>query len=461
MRFAGSSRAATIVCLTACLGASVWIDRVATVSAQSRSSETPLSRIDRLRAWIAAVNAHEPGFLDEPVEQINRWSAADLQRVWIDVWSVVSLVRDPGVRLFLVPAGRTVVRRPGTLTPPSAKPIQVTYSGSELKALIEFAASLGGPRSGRETQLLKRGAMLHADIAMLAPLDPRRLRGYSSAGAQRYRLNMNDGRPTGLDSEINHWELGRRLLDRVRVVDAKGGVPRGPEADETVRLWYIATFTHLESIGDLDVPHFDYGLEVFPKDPDILLLNGAMHESMAGARRQRAFRSASIPAGVIFAIGSRSDELAQAERLYRRALEAAPDLVEARIRYGRVLGERGRHQEAAMELQKAAGTRSPLLQYYCALFLGAELEALGRNDEAVRAYERAAGLYPGAQSPRLGINRLAAGSQRAVAREALLSLVAQPVDDTRIDPWWAYDESIGRGADVVLNTLHNLVRAGR
>ncbi|HEY1306221.1 MAG TPA: tetratricopeptide repeat protein [Vicinamibacterales bacterium] len=458
MRFGGSSRAAAIGCLAACVVASLWGDRVTGIAAQG-PRETRLSRIDRLRAWIAAANEHEPGFLDDSAEAINRWSAADLQTVGIDVGSVVSLVRDPSVRLFFVAAERPPQRR-GDPTPPPARPTPIGYSGSELKALVDIAASLGPPTTGHENQLLKRGAMLHADVAILAPLDQRRTRG-TRAGSQRYRLNMDDGRATGLDSEVNHWEIGRRLLDRVRVADPRGGIPQGPGSDETVHLWYVATFLHLESIGDLDVPHFDNGLKLFPKDPDILLLNGAIHESMAGARRQRAFRSASIPRGINFAIGSRGDELAEAERLYRRALEIAPELVEARIRYGRVLGERGHHQEAATELQKAAATQSPLLQYYANLFLGGELETLERNDEAIRAYERAAALFPGAQSPRLGINRLATGSQRGVARDALLSLVAQPVDDTRADPWWVYDESIGRGADIVLNTLHEMIRAGQ
>jgi hypothetical protein len=386
------------------------------------------------------------------VLEINQWSAEVLIGVLIDVATLTSLVREPSVSVFYPPAFVST-RRP---------PMAISYSGRDLERLRRLATTMGSPTEGRENLLLKRGAMLHADIAMLAPADARVIAKPPSIGSTRYRLHMDDGRPTGMVTEANHWDLGRLLLDRIRYRDPRGGPTRGPAMDETVRLWYIATCAHMISIADLDPSHSVRAVELFPNDPDVLFLRGAMHESMAAARRQAAMRKADVPSGVTFAIGSRSDELSLAERFYKRALESAPHFVEARIHYARVLGERGRHEEAVRELQKAAPVQGELLQYFAALFLGGELEALDKNDEARRAYELAAERFPSAQSPRLALSRLGAGRDRVAARETLLTLAArEPEGDARNDPWWLYDIAAGRGADVALDALHAAIESGR
>jgi tetratricopeptide (TPR) repeat protein len=424
--------------------------------------EQRLSRLDRLEAWVAAVNRHTPGTADEAALEINQWSAADLRIVWIDLVSLASLVREPTVSLFF-PPGEPQLRLTTTgwvtATPSVSRPTPLSYSGRDLARLRALAGSLGSPYDGRENALLKRGAMLHADIAMLAPADVR-FAVKPGSGSKRYRLHIDDGRPIGIDTEANHWDMGRRLLERVRYRDRRGGTARGPGADDTVRLWYIATCAHLISMGDLDPAHFVRAAELFPKSPDVLFLRAALHETMASARRQAALRKADVPAGVTFAMGSRGDELLLAERFYERALEIAPGFEEARIRYARVLGERSHHEEAVRELEEVAGVQGRLLQYYAALFLGGELEALGKDDDAVRAYERAAGLSPTAQSPRLALSRLAVSRDRGAAREALLTLAEQePQGEARDDEWWVYDISAGRAADVALDALHKAIES--
>jgi tetratricopeptide (TPR) repeat protein len=339
--------------------------------------------------------------------------------------------------------------------------LPIAYSRGDLDRLRSLALTLGSRTDGRENLLLKRGAMLHADIAMLALPDAGFTTTSSSSGARRYRLNMDDGRPTGIKTGANHWDLGRRFLEDVRHRATRGSAARGPGMDETVRLWYAGTCAYQIWAGDLDPPHFARAIELFPEDPDLLFLRGALHEVMASARRQSAIQRAAVPEGLKLATGTRGEELAQAERFYKRAVERLPAFHEARIRYARVLGERGRHEEAVRELQNVAGAQGLLLRYYAALFLGGELEALARDDEAVLAYERAAELYPTAQSPRLGLSRLAVDRDRAAAREALLRLAAQePRGDARDDPWWVYDNAGGRGADIILNALHKSIESG-
>ena len=131
-------------------------------------------------------------------------------------------------------------------------------------------------------------------------------------------------------------------------------------------------------------------------------------------------------------MASDSQELLDAEGLFRRVLELKPDAVEARLRLGHVLLRLGRFREAAGELRQAV----PLLEsdaqllYDGELFLGAAEEALGNYEASRVAFERAASLYPTAQSPRLSLSELARrrGDRPGALRE-LQQVFALPASD--------------------------------
>ena len=106
-----------------------------------------------------------------------------------------------------------------------------------------------------------------------------------------------------------------------------------------------------------------------------------------------------------------------------------------------MLGELGRH-ELSVEALRAAireGATGELL-YLAELFLGRQ-EEVRNNGAAARAhFERAAALYPRAQSPRLALSQLSrrAGDRSGAQRE-LRVLVELPEDERqREDPWWNY-----------------------
>ena len=145
--------------------------------------------------------------------------------------------------------------------------------------------------------------------------------------------------------------------------------------------------------------------------------------------------------GVRWEVGSVGAELREAEGFFRKALRQTPTLVEARVRLARVLALLGRHQDAASELKRAvSATDDELLLYYGNLFLGAEETALGRLDDARAAYERAANLYPLAQSPHLALGELAyRGNKRDQALQSIEQvLTLSGTQDERPDPWWTY-----------------------
>src|SRR5205823_1786319 len=134
--------------------------------------------------------------------------------------------------------------------------------------------------------------------------------------------------------------------------------------------------------------------------------------------------------------------LIRAEGFFRQALESEPEYAEARLRHGRMLGLLGRHQAAAGELRAASGgLNGDAQQYYAALFLGAEEEALGHREGAQTSFERASAQYPRAQSPLIALSHLARRfGDRPGALAAIGRLMQLPPDESqRFDPWWQYD----------------------
>jgi tetratricopeptide repeat protein len=231
-----------------------------------------------------------------------------------------------------------------------------------------------------------------------------------------------------------------------------------PESDEFVRRWYVATASYLGGLGQLTPGHFDRGLRWFPDDAELLFFSGCLHESLADERIQEAFQSATIPSDVNFGVASRRAELRAAEGSFRKVLKAQPDHVEARIRLGRVLGQRGDHAEAetllrgvVTDLEKNA--KEPLLAYFADLFLGAEMEAHD-SSMARELYARASALYPEAQSPRLALSALAAVERKSADALGVMADVLGVPGASRDDPWWHYHQAQGREAPARLGALY-------
>jgi tetratricopeptide (TPR) repeat protein len=416
-------------------------------SAQSSRPDESSPRITVLEAWLSAVDRHRPGAFDLSVGLVSGLNQEQLRLIWIDVRAIVSLVRVPDVSLFYI------TEDSGASTPrPAGGSRRVLYTGGELRHLRQLVKTVSSDgRPGPENDILKRGALLHADIAVgIKPGTglPNR------PGPGGLTLFMNDGQQLGLQNTISHWDMGRRLLDAVRPVDSKSRLQTRPDpaVDDFVRRWYIAGAAYMTRIRNIELAHFTRGLQLFPDDPDLLFFAASAHESFAGVRTQSVMRSLKARRDVTFGVKDEGAELRQAEQLYKRALERNPQLVEARIRLGRVLGLRGRHEEAIEQLKQGFSATEPLLQYYAHLFVAGEFEALGNGAEARRSYEQAAAIEPLAQSPLFGLSRLAdQAGDRAAAREAIARVLKlSPNDYERTDPWWVYDVAQSRDVDLLL-----------
>jgi tetratricopeptide (TPR) repeat protein len=438
------------------------------------------ARIDRLERWLKAVTLHEPGADDDALREVGSWSNGDLRALWIEVNVVVQLMRNPRRGIFSV--------RPDS----QRAPTEIRYTARQLGRLVALACAAGGiiaePHCvdikaatsldadlmrlsslagaarlrGDGNYVLRRGALLHSDVAILTPpsaLDP--VSPSPALGPQRLRLEISDGRDVDLGQDAVHWDIARMVLDYVK---PSGADAPAPGRDAMVRQWYTATAAWMQHVEQHDHLHLERAREIFPTDPDVLFLSGCQREAYAAPRIQSGVRSANLPAWMSLGVASPRAELRQAEGFFRRALEVKPDHVEARLRHGHVLGGLGRHAEAEAELRQvvAAEPADPLLRYYAELFLGAEEQALGRYEAARDANERAAALYPMAQSPLLALSELARRQgDRPAALRALQRVFDLPsTEPERSDPWWRYHVEQARNVDELLEELRRPFQPG-
>jgi len=371
---------AGIVSNRSCVFAAVLL-LLATVRAQEPADLFAGPNAGRAAQWLAAVKAHEPGNPAKPAIEVSTW---------------------PGVEVEEVILG--------------AK---------------RYARSLAKTRPDEANDLLLRGATMHADIAQLIPNEIVR-----RSPKQQRMFVVEDGREQGSRFVSIHWELGRSLLD---------DISPEPASNAGVLLWYqrvAMDLLRLRSLAEAAV-HLPRARRMFPSDAALLFANGILHERFASAALQAAAASVVAANRGATSVSPARAELARAERFFRETLAVQPDHLEARVRHGRVLGVLGRHEQAVEALQLAigAGVTGEWL-YFTELFLGSEKEAAG-NDPAARGhFERAAALYPHAQSPRLALSQLSrrAGDRGGAQREVRVLAELPEGERRREDPWWNYFE---------------------
>jgi hypothetical protein len=312
-----------------------------------------------LKRWVTAVETHRPGEVDEPVTSLARWPDLDLS-------NVIEAV-----------AGAVVRYRRGAQTEPQ-----------DLLLPVSDELSIN--------RLLKRAAVLHADIARLAApaLDrvgpPRR----GGSGA----VPVDDGEAARLRGNAIHWSLGLRLVQLV--------LP-GPAVDPFVGLWHRSAAAHqLHALEyNYALPQLTAILRTVKDDAVLLRYAGMAHEHTASPAVQSSLRDLDLPFGFAAAVGSAESELRQARALMARAVEADASSAEARLRFGRVLTLLGEPDRAAAELTKAlADATTRHHQYYAALFLGRAEELRERVTEA-RAGAVSAGDLAAARSQPPGNDR--------------------------------------------------------
>jgi tetratricopeptide (TPR) repeat protein len=200
--------------------------------------------------------------------------------------------------------------------------------------------------------------------------------------------------------------------------------------------------------------HIDEAQRLFPRDRDVNLLAGLLHESLA-----RVAGWALPETGI-----DASRELEAARGALRRAVDADPQAEVAQLHLARVshlLGDDDSARATAALVSTKAS--DPANTYVAELLLGSIHLAARRYDEARASFERAAGLYPTAQSPLVALSQVArASGNRAEAVRSIERLTALPRDvDRRRDPWWEYESGAIRDLGPLLESLRDDVKARR
>lgn len=218
--------------------------------------------------------------------------------------------------------------------------------------------------------------------------------------------------------------------------------------------WQVVTGSFLLTVG---VPA-EAPLKPASANAELLLLNGSIAETLASDPVFRRPRSLSHAA--VFG-SSKSDPavlLLAAEQKFRAALKLDPQLLEARVRLGRVLGLQGRDDAARDELDRVrreAG--SGCEAYLAALILGSLHERASRFAEASEAYRAAIREYPESQTAYIALAHV---RERQADRDGAwdtIRTMLQP-QAKRQDPWWLYSYAQYWQTDKRLARLRTMIR---
>ncbi len=143
-------------------------------------------RITRLERWLGSVDSHNPGYEDRALLDVAEWTHDDLRSLWIDLDVLAQLMRKPKSGAATVrPEGQRV---PSTVNylPDQRKRLVLlacaaagiletdlqcygaTANGGIDATLARLAAHAAAARRGGELHyVLRRGALLHTDLAIL------------------------------------------------------------------------------------------------------------------------------------------------------------------------------------------------------------------------------------------------------------------------------------------------------
>jgi tetratricopeptide (TPR) repeat protein len=207
------------------------------------------------------------------------------------------------------------------------------------------------------------------------------------------------------------------------------------------------------------------GLALFPADPHLLLALGATLEEKAtlaalppstptllsGFRRTR---------GVADPTGDRTRWFGEAERVLSAAVAADPEMVEARIRLGRVQWRLAKDELARPTLEEAVRRGGPPpLPHLAHLFLGQALERAGRAREAAGQFEEALRLEPESQCAAVALSHaLLAAGDALDARRILEETLTHAGRRAERDPYWDYPASNAASAERTLLALRRETR---
>ena len=432
-----------------------------------------------LQNWIAAVNNHTPGRPDASVKTVAALSYQTRKDLNAGLELFFSALRSEKVAIDgygkrIVDIGTLVRERPGTDVF-LRRAVVLHSDAAAYEDLYEVQPT--GPASASRARPKKLEIDPHGGMPM------------SLHGGERVpplltnnRIVLDkDGQILGEMAASWNWPFARGLLDQLDLtkpayaafvgtcrgaecLGAGSGAPK-PAPDPFAGAWCHATTAYMFASGLYGdaTPHLQRAADVLPNDARVLfdracyaeILGLPMHQVLSSDAFRR---SSGAPLGqwmgTDLRIPSAEQTNAEAERLFRRALEVDPSFVEARVRLARLLDLHKRHEEAAAELKTALAAKpTGDVAFYAHLFAGRTAQALHRNDEAAHHYDEAAALFPDAQSALLGRSQVALLESDVPATLAPVQRLRDRSSEFTADPWWQYHLGAGRDADALLREV--------
>jgi tetratricopeptide (TPR) repeat protein len=184
------------------------------------------------------------------------------------------------------------------------------------------------------------------------------------------------------------------------------------------------------------------GLELFPKDGELLLTLGSTLEEGASISRRPSTE--------------RTSELREAERVLEDAVAADPAALEPRVRLGRVRWRLGKDDAAAQTLEAARALEGPpSMAYLARLYLGLVYQRRGRIEDADAEFRRALAIVPDAQAAAVALSYAQGSRGDASGARAALRHALDRVSRLQLDPFWLYPASNAASVDAILRALRD------
>jgi tetratricopeptide (TPR) repeat protein len=319
---------------------------------------------------------------------------------------------------------------------PSYSDLVAAYQRGETTTAVSGLLALGPERARQEARRLRRVAGCDARCAEAAAL----LHTDAAVAA---------GGPSETDLQL---ATARELLD---------SLPDGPERRSWQRDWLLVAGYLLEEQARLPEARrfFEEAERLSPNDAAVLLAQGTVAEvlSLLPELQPRTREVPPVGSPMLPELderGQRDRFEARALDLYERALARQADLLEARLRRGRIRELRGQTRDAAADLEAVAHQATePYLQSLAWLFLGDIEEREGRTEGAVERYRAALAARAGFQTARVALahalQRL--GRVRAAEQGIVESLSGAAQDPE--DPWVGYHLGLAWRRGAALDAL--------
>lgn len=320
-----------------------------------------------------------------------------------------------------------------------------------------------------ERELGQQVAAVQARVvaAERCPACPNALDGLPLKAAVMLHADRDEAeRPSSTEAEQPRPCPGRQA----RIAGSYAGLlARLPETKDFARRFFLAMTLRSQWAFCLeDARRWGReGLDRFPRDPELLLAWGGVHEE--GATLENGGALARMDGAPIrrqddgLGARARAKWFEEARRSFSEAIAIDPALVLARVHLGRVLWRLGEGEQARSALAQAQEgalaqaqerARDPMIQYLAHLFLGQVHEDADRLTEAVAEYRAALDLDPQAQSAAVALSHgLRLLGDPESARQVLERALSRAGRRSGRDPYWDYIVGTAVHADEMFGEL--------